>query len=247
MRWRGVPATIAAVTSLLPPAPDPAPAAPSTESTVRRAAGRARYDRDALDAVLDAGWIAHVAFSADDEPFVVPMVYARDGDRLLLHGSVASRTMRHADAGFPVCVAVTHVDGLVLARSAFHHSVNYRSAVVRGTARRVSDPDELAAGFARMVDHAIPGRSAEVRAPDGPETRQTMLLEVEVHDAAVKSRSGGPIDDEADLDLPVWAGVVPLRTEPGEPIPSDDLPAEVAASTSPPASITVPGEAVPTA
>jgi nitroimidazol reductase NimA-like FMN-containing flavoprotein (pyridoxamine 5'-phosphate oxidase superfamily) len=210
---------------------------------VRRAPGRARYDRDALDAVLDAGWIAHVAFAVDGEPFVVPMVYARDGDRLLIHGSVASRAMRHADAGFPVSVAVTHVDGLVLARSAFHHSVNYRSAVVRGIARRVTDPDELAAGFRRLVDHAVPGRSAEVREPDGPETRQTMLLAVDVTDAAVKSRSGGPIDDEADLALPVWAGVVPLRTEAGAPRPADDLPTDVAARVSPPDVVTVPGRA----
>jgi nitroimidazol reductase NimA-like FMN-containing flavoprotein (pyridoxamine 5'-phosphate oxidase superfamily) len=208
---------------------------------VRRAPARARYDRAALDAVLDAGWIAHVAFAVDGEPFVVPMVYARDGDRLLIHGSVASRAMRNADAGFPVSVAVTHVDGLVLARSAFHHSVNYRSAVVRGTARRVTDPDELAAGFARLVDHAAPGRSEEVRAPDGPETRQTMLLVVDVADASVKSRSGGPIDDEADLGLPVWAGVVPLRTEAGEPVPADDLPADLAARVAPPGAVTVPG------
>ncbi len=193
--------------------------------------------------MLDAGWIAHVAFAIDGEPFVVPMVYARDGDRLLLHGSVASRAMRHADAGFPVSVAVTHVDGLVLARSAFHHSVNYRSAVVRGVARRVTDPDELAAGFARLVDHAVPGRSSEVRAPDGPETRQTMLLAVDVTDAAVKSRSGGPIDDEADLDLPVWAGVVPLRTEAGAAVPSTDLTDEVAGTTGPPVTVTVPGRA----
>jgi nitroimidazol reductase NimA-like FMN-containing flavoprotein (pyridoxamine 5'-phosphate oxidase superfamily) len=133
--------------------------------------------------------------------------------------------MRGLDSGLAVSIAVTHVDGLVLARSAFHHSVNYRSVVIRGTARQVTDPDDLADGFARLVDHAVPGRSADARPPDAVEMRQTMLLEVPLVDAAVKARTGGPIDDEADLDLAVWAGVVPLTMVAGPPEPAPDLPA----------------------
>jgi nitroimidazol reductase NimA-like FMN-containing flavoprotein (pyridoxamine 5'-phosphate oxidase superfamily) len=210
-------------TTPLPPPPEPPVPPPSAASTVRRTADRARYDEAAVHAVLDAGFVAHVGIADGDEPTVIPMVYGRQGDRLLLHGSVASRLMRHGAVGFPVCVAVTHVDGLVLARSAFHHSVNYRSVVIRGVATRVTDPDALAEGFALLVEHATPGRSAEVRAPDRSETRQTLLLEVPLDDASVKVRTGPPIDEDADLDLPVWAGVVPLPVVPGPPIPAPDL------------------------
>lgn len=221
----------------LPAPPDPKPDAPSAASTVRRAPARARYDAEAVHAVLDAGWIAHVGIAVDGEPVVLPMVYARHDDRLLLHGSVASRLMRHSGSGLPVSVAVTHVDGLVLARSAFHHSVNYRSVVIRGRARRVTDPEALVDGFARLLDHAAPGRSVDARPPDESETRQTMLLEVPIDDAAVKVRTGGPIDDEADLALPVWAGVVPLSVVPGTPLPAPDLPA---VGLQPPALVTLP-------
>jgi nitroimidazol reductase NimA-like FMN-containing flavoprotein (pyridoxamine 5'-phosphate oxidase superfamily) len=223
--------------SPLPTPSDPPAPPPSAASTVRRTAGRARYDAAAVHAVLDAGWIAHVGLAVDGEPVVIPMVYARDGERLLLHGSVASRLLRGLDAGLPACVTVTHVDGLVLARSAFHHSVNYRSVVVRGVARRVTDDDDLAAGFARLVDHSVPGRSELVRAPDRAEARQTMLVEIPLDDAAVKVRTGGPIDDERDLDLPVWAGVVPLSVVAGAPEPSADLPA---GDLIPPAVVTLP-------
>lgn len=225
------------MTTPLPTPPDPPSPPPSAASTVRRAAERARYDVDAVHAVLDAGWIAHVGLAVDGEPVVIPMVYARDGERLLLHGSVASRLMRGLDAGLPACVTVTHVDGLVLARSAFHHSVNYRSVVVRGLARRVADPDALAAGFARLVEHAVPGRSEAVRAPDRGETRQTMLVEVPLVDAAVKVRTGGPVDDERDLDRPVWAGVVPLSVVAGAPVPAVDLPP---GDLRPPLTVTLP-------
>lgn len=211
------------MTTALPPLSDPPSPPPSAGSSVRRAPGRARYDEAAVHAVLDAGWIAHVGLVADGEPVVIPMVYAREGDRLLLHGSVASRLMRGLDGGLAACVTVTHVDGLVLARSAFHHSVNYRSVVVRGVATRVTDPDAVAAGFARLVDQVAPGRAALVRAPDRAETRQTMLLRLPLADAAVKSRSGDPIDEPDDLDLPVWAGVVPLALSAAAPVPAADL------------------------
>ncbi|WCO65404.1 pyridoxamine 5'-phosphate oxidase family protein [Iamia majanohamensis] len=221
----------------LPTPPEPAPGPPSAASTVRRSASRARYDAAAVHAVLDAGWVAHVALAPEGEPVVIPMVYARDGERLLLHGSVASRLMRGLDAGLPVSVAVTHVDGLVLARSAFHHSVNYRSVVVRGVARRVTDPDAVAAGFTRLVDHAAPGRSDAVRGADPTETRQTLLVEVPLDDVAVKVRTGGPIDEERDLSWPVWAGVVPLSLVAGDPVAADDM---AVTDVAPPEAVTLP-------
>ena len=225
-------------TAALPPRPGVEPAAPSAGSAIRRQPDRGRYDRPALDAVLDAGWLAHVGLAVDGEPSVIPMVYARDGDRLLLHGSVASRLMRAGASGVRVCATVTHVDGLVLARSAFHHSVNYRSAVVRGVAERVTDPDDLAAGFARLVEHAVPGRAALVRSPSEVETRQTMLLALPLDDFAVKSRTGGPKDEPEDLDLAVWAGVVPLALTPEVPVPADDLAPHLAADLAPPSEVT---------
>lgn len=195
----------------------------SDRSTVRRHADRASYERAQADAILDEGLVAHVGIAVDGHPYVIPMVYGRDGDRLLLHGSVASRLMRGLAAGLPVCVTVTLVDGLVLARSAFHHSMNYRSVVVHGTARRIDDPDAAAAALERFVDHLLPGRSAEVRGPSRVEVRQTAVLEVPIDEASVKVRTGGPVDDADDLDLPVWAGVVPLAVAVGPPVPADGL------------------------
>lgn len=234
---REPPSCDARVVTALPDPTDPPSPPPSDRSTVKRAPSRARYDRAAVHAVLDAGWLAHVGLVHDGEPVVLPMAYARLDDELLLHASVASRLARTLAGGGPVCVTVTHLDGLVLARSAFHHSVNYRSVVIRGVARRVTDPDELARGFARLVDQVAPGRSAEVRAPDRAETRQTALLALPIVDAAVKSRTGDPIDEPDDLDLPVWAGVVPLALTAGAPIPSADLRVD---RTTPPTSITLP-------
>lgn len=191
-----------------------------TERTTVRYRARGSFDRATAHRILDDAFVAHVGFVADGQPFVIPMVYGRDGDRLLLHGSVATRVMRTLDAGAPVCVTVTHVDGLVLARSHFHHSVNYRSVVVLGTARRLRD-DEAEAAFPIIVDHAAPGRAAETRAANRVESRQTMVLEVPIEEASVKVRTGGPIDDEIDLDAPgasdVWAGVLPLALQAGEP------------------------------
>lgn len=199
--------------STTPPAPPP-----STRSTVRRHPERAAYDREAVHAVLDEGLVAHVGLVVDGQPFVIPMAYGRDGDRLLLHGSVASRLMRGLASGVPACATVTLVDGLVMARSAFHHSMNYRSVVVLGTARRIEDLDEAAAALGLFVDHLVPGRSAEVRPSAPVEVRQTAVLELPIDEASVKSRAHGAVDDEADLDLPVWAGVVPLGVAVGEPV-----------------------------
>ena len=193
-------------------------------TTVKRLPARASYERDEAYAILDEGLLAHVGIAVDGQPFVIPMAYGRDGDRLLLHGSVASRLLRTLDAGARVCVTVTIVDGLVLARSQFHHSMNYRSVVVLGTATRLRDPAAAAAGLERIVDHIVPGRTAEARPGNDAELRQTTVLELPIEEASVKRRTGGPIDDDADMDLPVWAGVVPLRLTTGEPEPDNDLP-----------------------
>jgi len=188
-------------------------------TTVKRAAERASDDRAAAYAVLDEGLVAHVGIQVDGQPFVIPMVYGRDGDRLILHGSVASRLMRGLAGGLPVCVTVTLVDGLVLARSAFHHSMNYRSVVIIGDARRIDDPDDVSAALDALVDHLVPGRVAELRESTPAEIRQTLVLELPIDEASLKARTGGPRDDEADLDLPVWAGVVPLHLATTEPVP----------------------------
>ncbi|WP_386067418.1 pyridoxamine 5'-phosphate oxidase family protein [Tahibacter sp. UC22_41] len=195
---------------------------PSARHHVRRVKERARYETAAVHAVLDAGFLAHVGFSVDGQPFVIPMLYARDGDDILLHGSIASRLMRSLAEGIAACVSVTHVDGLVLARSHFHHSANYRSAVCFGTAKVVDDADEKVAALARFVDAILPGRAAESRAADRNELAATLLLRFTIEDASAKGREGGPRDDPADTGLPVWAGVVPLQLRSAAPIPAED-------------------------
>jgi uncharacterized protein len=200
---------------------------------VQRTKARARYDRDAIHAILDAGLIAHVGFCVDGQPFVIPMLYARDGDTLLLHGSIASRLVNALSGGVPTCISVTHVDGLVLARSHFHHSVNYRSVVAFGLARLVADADAKVAALARFVDALIPGRAAESRPPDRNELAATHVLRFEIEDASAKVREGGAKDDAADLDLPHWAGVVPQHPVYGAPLADET----VAASAAPPASV----------
>lgn len=195
---------------------------PSARHHVRRVKERARYETAAVQAVLDAGFLAHVGFCVDGQPFVIPMLYARDGEDILLHGSIASRLMRSLADGIAACVSVTHVDGLVLARSHFHHSANYRSAVCFGTARVVDDALEKAAALARFVDAILPGRAAESRAADRNELAATLLLRFTIEDASAKVREGGPRDDPADTGLPVWAGVVPLQMRSTAPIPAED-------------------------
>lgn len=206
-----------------------------TEDTTVRYQQRASFDRELANRILDAAFVAHVGFATsrtgedggiEAHPFVIPMIYGRDGDRLYLHGSVATRLTRQLDAGAPVCVTVTHVDGLVLARSQFHHSVNYRSVVLLGRATRLRDA-EAERALAVIVDHAAPGRSAEARPTNRIELRQTMVLSVPIDEGSVKVRTGGPVDDAEDMNLDVWAGVLPLAVRPGDPIPDDgcgDLP-----------------------
>jgi nitroimidazol reductase NimA-like FMN-containing flavoprotein (pyridoxamine 5'-phosphate oxidase superfamily) len=188
-------------------------------SKLRRLPDRGSHEAEAVNRILDAGFLAHVGFCVDGQPFVIPTLYGRDGDRLYLHGSAASRMLRELDTGAPACVTVTHVDGLVLARSAFHHSMNYRSVVAFGRARRVEDPDRKAEALRIISEHLIRGRWADVRGPAENELKATAVLEFEIEEASAKVRTGGPKDDAEDYALPVWAGVLPLALTPGEPIP----------------------------
>jgi uncharacterized protein len=196
-----------------------APQAPSPRSTVRQRANRAHYDRATVNAILDEGLVAHVALRAGDQPVVIPMTYGRDGDVLYLHGGVGSRLLRglRDGEGAEACVAVTLLDGLVLARSAFHHSMNYRSVVVFGRVREVRDPHEKRRGFERLVEHIVPGRARDARAPNDAELGATMLLALTLSEASAKLRSGPPLDDADDLAIPVWAGVIPVATQFGPP------------------------------
>jgi uncharacterized protein len=180
------------------------------KTQVRRMPDRGVFDRQAIYHILDEGLVCHAGFQMDGQPFVIPTGYARDGDRLLLHGSSASRMMRTLAAGEPVCVTVTLLDGLVLAKSAFHHSMNYRSVVVLGQAKPVLDEAAKWNALRAFTEHMVPGRWADVRQPNAQEMKATLVVELPIEEASAKVRTGPPKDDEEDLALPVWAGVVPL-------------------------------------
>jgi hypothetical protein len=197
---------------------------PSDRTAVRRLPERGSYDAEQAYAILDEGLVAHVGLAGDRGPVVIPMLYARDGDRLLLHGSPASRLLRTAASGVDVCVTVTLIDGLVLARSAFHHSMNYRSVVVFGQASRVHDLDERRAALDVLVEALVPGRTAEARSPNEKELRGTLVLALPLDELSVKVRTGGPVDEPEDYDLDVWAGVLPLPVTPGQPVPDEVQP-----------------------
>jgi nitroimidazol reductase NimA-like FMN-containing flavoprotein (pyridoxamine 5'-phosphate oxidase superfamily) len=189
-----------------------------------RSRERVSYDRDTVHAVLDEAVVCHVGFVVDGRPVVLPQLHARVGERLYLHGSTGARALRMADgAGLDVCVTATLLDGLVLARSAFHHSINYRSVVAHGTAVVVDDPAEKSAALTALVDDVVPGRSAGSRAPDRRELAATTVLRLDLAEVSVKVRSGPPNDDPADLGSPHWAGVLPVRTVVGDPVPAPDL------------------------
>ena len=198
---------------------------PVTERTTpERLRERVGYDRAAVHAVLDEAVMCHLGFVADGRPVVLPHLHARVGDRLYLHGSTAARALRSATPQpFPVCVTVTLVDALVLARSAFHHSVNYRSVVVHGDAVQVTDPAEKAAALRELVDAVVPGRSAGVRGPSRKELAATAVLRLDLEQVSIKTRTGPPGDDEQDLTLPFWSGVLPLVTTAGPAVPAPDL------------------------
>jgi nitroimidazol reductase NimA-like FMN-containing flavoprotein (pyridoxamine 5'-phosphate oxidase superfamily) len=189
---------------------------------VQRIKDRARYDRESAYTILDAAFLAHVGFSIDGQPFVIPMLYARRGDALLLHGSIASRLIQRLGEGVEACVSLTLVDGLVLARSHFHHSVNYRSVVAFGRATILTEPAQKATALAHFVEAMLPGRAAESRAPDRNELAATAVLHFSIVDISAKIRSGGPKDDKGDLGLPHWAGVVPATLRFGAPQAAED-------------------------
>jgi hypothetical protein len=202
-------------------------------ATVHRMPQRGAYDAKTVHAILDDGFLAHVAFCIDGQPFVIPTLYGRTRDasgpdRLYLHGSAASRMLRELSTGVPACVTVTHVDGIVLARSAFHHSMNYRSVVAFGCARRVEDIQGKAEALRVISDHLIAGRWQEVRNPTAKELKATSVLEFRIEDASAKIRSGPPLDDEEDYALPVWAGVVPLHLRAAAPLRDPRLARDVA-------------------
>lgn len=199
----------------------PSPTPPASDRVrLRRKRERGSHDRGVIDAILDEALIAHLGIVEEDgQPFVIPTLHARRGDLVYCHGSVASRTLRMLAAGAPVCLTVSLLDGLVLARSAMHHSANYRSAMLVGRASCVEDPDEKRAAFQAIVEHIVPGRWGEVRAPTDNELAATSVLTIPIEEASAKVRTGPPQDDEEDYALGAWAGVIPLRTEAGAPTP----------------------------
>lgn len=203
---------------------------------VRRSPKRARYDRTTVHAILDEALVAHVGFLADGQPRVLPMAFVRIGERIYVHGARANRMLGALVAGGSICVTVTLLDGLVLARSAFHHSVNYRSVVALGEAREVTDPEEQQAAFAALVERVSPGRSPPPRPASAQEIATTLLVALDLLEVSAKVRQGGPIDDEADLGWPCWAGEIPLRLVASRPLPApgvradEELPAAPAAA-----------------
>ncbi|MFG3171403.1 pyridoxamine 5'-phosphate oxidase family protein [Streptomyces sp. NPDC048200] len=199
---------------------------PTDRTVPTRSKERAAYDHEMVHAILDEGYVCHLGFVRDGAPVVLPTLYARAGERLYVHGSTGSRPLRmtgQADPGLAVCLTVTHVDGLVLARSAFHHSINYRSVVVHGIAHQVTDPEEKRLALDALVDHVVAGRSADSRPANTKELAATAVISLDLNEVSAKLRTGGPNDDEEDLGLPYWTGVVPVTRGHGTPVPADDL------------------------
>ncbi len=209
-----------------PTAKSPESAAPPRSDRVRlrRKRERGSYERELIDAILDEALIAHLGIADEHgQPFVVPTLHARSEDLVYCHGSAASRTLETLAGGAPACLTVSLIDGLVLARSAMHHSANYRSAMLLGTARLVEDHDEQLHAAETIVEHIVPGRWADVRPPSVKELRATAILALPIDEASAKVRTGGPLDDEEDYALPAWAGVIPLATHTGAPVPDERL------------------------
>ncbi|MEU1124026.1 pyridoxamine 5'-phosphate oxidase family protein [Streptomyces sp. NPDC005899] len=204
----------------------PASYGPTDRTVPSRSRERATYDREVVHAILDEAYLCHLGFVRDGAPVVLPTLFARVGERLYVHGSTGSRPLRsagQADPGLAVCLTVTHVDGLVLARSAFHHSMNYRSVVVHGIARTVTDPEERRIALDAIVDQVVPGRSQDSRPADAKELAATAVIRLDLDEVSAKMRTGGPNDDPDDLSLPYWAGVIPVTRAYAAPVPSDDL------------------------
>ena len=201
------------------------PAPLKTDKTkVKRAPKRGHYDFETVANILDKGLVCHVGFVVNNQPFVIPTAYGRLNDKVYIHGAGASRMMKSLDEGIDVCLTVTLLDGLVLARSAYHHSMNYRSVVLFGQAEKVSEPEEKMVALKAFTDHVMQGRWEEVRSPNEAELSSTVVLSLPITEASAKIRTGPPIDDPADYNLPVWAGVLPLGQQPGTPIPDQQTP-----------------------
>ncbi len=198
--------------------------APTLRTILKRLPNRGKFDRDVVYKILDEAFVCHVGFIVDGQPVVIPTAYGRVDDRFYIHGSAASRMLRTVEEGVDVCVTVTLVDGLVLARSAFHHSINYRSVVIFGRASAVEDPREKFDALRSFTQHVVPDRWAEVREPNDSELKATIVLYLPLMEASAKVRTGPPIDDEADYAIPVWAGEIPLRLVAGAPVADPRLP-----------------------
>jgi uncharacterized protein len=197
------------------------PVNPTSRTRVVREGFRGLYDRETVNQILDEGLLCHVGFVADGQPFVIPTLYGREGNVLYIHGSVASRMLRNLQASLPVCVTVTLVDGLVLARSVFNHSMNYRSVVILGHASLVDDPAEKLAALRALSEHVVPHRWDDARQPNEKELKITSVLKVPIDEFSAKVRVGPPVDDAEDLPFPTWAGVLPFETHAAEPIPDE--------------------------
>lgn len=202
---------------------------PTERTKVRRRPDRGRYDAATIGAILDEGLVCHLGFSDGGHTTVVPTLHVRIGDVVYLHGAPANHALGELADGIEVCLTVTLLDGLVLSRSAFHHSLNYRSAMVFGVAEPVTDIDEKRRALETLVEHVVPGRSAGTRAPSERELRATLVLRLPITEASAKVRTGGPIEDPGDLPSALWGGHVPLRLVGGDPVPDEHVPADVAA------------------
>ncbi len=194
---------------------------PTPRTRVVREPQRAVYDRDVVNQILDEALLCHVGFAVEGQPFVIPMSYGRDGDVLYIHGSPASRMLRHLEQGLPVCITVTLVDGLVLARSVFNHSMNYRSVIILGTATLVEDPAEKLAALRALSEHILPNRWDDSRQPNEKELKATSVLRLPINEFSAKVRVGPPLDNEEDYSFPTWAGVIPLEINSGAPVRDD--------------------------
>lgn len=199
----------------------------TAKNRIKRLPKRGQYDRETIYRILDEALICHVGFVQNDQPFVIPINFARVDDTIVLHGAKASRLLKHIAAGQPVCVEATVVDGLVLARSVFHHSVNYRSVILFGTGRAVDEEHEKLAALKAITDHLIPGRWQETRLPNRKEMNGTRVVSIKIEEASAKVRVGPPVDDQEDYALPVWAGILPLHESALTPMPDERLPENI--------------------
>jgi len=190
---------------------------PSGRAEIKRLPERGAYDKETIYSILDEGMVCHVGITMENQPFVIPMTYARSGDRLLVHGFGGSRLMRALKSGIELCVTVTHLDALVLARSAFHHSMNFRSVMVFGKARLIEGDEEKTAAFREFFEHLVPGRWDDVRHPNVKELAQTALIEIPLDEASAKIRTGPAVDENEDYELETWAGLLPFELKPGSP------------------------------